>query len=359
MLIDALAAGLEGSGYADGCPIATVALETAAGSEPLRATRGAASSPPGSPSSSRRCWREGVEPGAAERRAMLVLSAIEGALLLSRARRDTGPLQAVRDELVPILSSSRAERAVAGSAPSRRSERKEPEVPPRGVKKGSKRDKQYERIKESEKKQGRSTKRAEEIAARTVNKERARSGESKSSSRSSTRGSSASSRGGKRSGRDGPRGRTREQLYNEAEEAGRRRPLAHEQEPAAAGGRREKALTRANRRRRGGVGRRRGRYVGARNGRARVRARRRGCGDRLARPLNRSLAGAGDPGGGHPATGHMCARHRHRFEAPTPRPGRQTRHRAVPRSSDACRGCARRVQGSYDRDAAAAGVGGG
>lgn len=93
-------------------------------------------------------------------------------------------------------------------------------MPPRGVKKGSRREKQYEHIKDSEKAQGRSTKRAEEIAARTVNKERARSGESKSASRSSTRGSSASSRGGKRSGSPGPRGRTREQLYNEARRLG-------------------------------------------------------------------------------------------------------------------------------------------
>ena len=93
-------------------------------------------------------------------------------------------------------------------------------MPPRGVKKGSKRDRQYEHIKEAEKEQGRSTKRAEEIAARTVNTERARSGESKASSRSSTRGSSASSRGGQRSGKPGPRGRTREQLYNEAKQLG-------------------------------------------------------------------------------------------------------------------------------------------
>jgi hypothetical protein len=93
-------------------------------------------------------------------------------------------------------------------------------VPPRGVRKDSKRGRQYEHIKEAEKEQGRSTKRAEEIAARTVNKERARSGESKASSRSSTRGSSASSRGGQRSGKPGPRGRTREQLYNEARRLG-------------------------------------------------------------------------------------------------------------------------------------------
>ena len=93
-------------------------------------------------------------------------------------------------------------------------------MPPRGVKKGSKRERQYKEIKKSEKEQGRSPARAEEIAARTVNKERARSGESKSSSRSSLRGSSASSRGGKRSGKPGPRGRTREQLYNEAKKLG-------------------------------------------------------------------------------------------------------------------------------------------
>jgi hypothetical protein len=93
-------------------------------------------------------------------------------------------------------------------------------VPPRGVKKSSKRGRQYEHIKEAEKKSGASTKRAEEIAARTVNKERARDGETKTSSRTSTRGKSASSRGGKRSGKPGPRGRTREQLYNEAREHG-------------------------------------------------------------------------------------------------------------------------------------------
>ena len=88
-------------------------------------------------------------------------------------------------------------------------------MPPRGVKKGSKRERQYKHIKKSEKEAGRSNDRAEEIAARAVNKEKARSGESKSSSRSSTRGRSASSRGGKRSGH-GPGGRTREQLYNDA-----------------------------------------------------------------------------------------------------------------------------------------------
>ena len=88
-------------------------------------------------------------------------------------------------------------------------------MPPRGVKKGSKRDRQYEAVKKGEEKSGRSEKRAEEIAARTVNKEKARSGESKTASRSSKKGRSASARGGKQSGK-GPGGRTKEQLYNDA-----------------------------------------------------------------------------------------------------------------------------------------------
>jgi hypothetical protein len=92
-------------------------------------------------------------------------------------------------------------------------------MPPRGVKKGSKRGRQYEHIKKGEKQAGRSNKRAEEIAARAVNKEKARSGESRTASRSSTDGRSASSRGGKRSG-NGPGGRTREQLYNDAKKLG-------------------------------------------------------------------------------------------------------------------------------------------
>ena len=89
-------------------------------------------------------------------------------------------------------------------------------MPPRGVKKGTKRARQYEHIKESQLEQGRSEDRAEEIAARTVNKERARSGESRTRSRSSTQDISSASLGGQRSGRAGPRGRTRDQLYNEA-----------------------------------------------------------------------------------------------------------------------------------------------
>jgi hypothetical protein len=93
-------------------------------------------------------------------------------------------------------------------------------MPPRGVKKGTKRARQYEHIKSSQKQQGRSEAKAEEIAARTVNKERARAGESRESSRSSTQDISSGRRGGLRSGRPGPRGRTREQLYNEAKHLG-------------------------------------------------------------------------------------------------------------------------------------------
>jgi hypothetical protein len=84
------------------------------------------------------------------------------------------------------------------------------------VKKGTKLARQYEHIKDSERKQGRSTSRAKEIAARTVNKERARSGQSRTSSRSSTRDISSGRRGGLRSGTNRAKGRTKEQLYNEA-----------------------------------------------------------------------------------------------------------------------------------------------
>jgi hypothetical protein len=79
-----------------------------------------------------------------------------------------------------------------------------------------KRERQYEHIRKSAKSRGASEKRAKEIAARTVNKERARSGEAGTSSTTSTQDTSSGSRGGKRSGGSGPRGRTREQLYNEA-----------------------------------------------------------------------------------------------------------------------------------------------
>jgi hypothetical protein len=84
------------------------------------------------------------------------------------------------------------------------------------VKKGTKRARQYEHIKESEREQGASEGRAKEIAARTVNKERARSGESRTRSKSSTNDISSGRRGGQRSGSSREKGRTRDQLYNEA-----------------------------------------------------------------------------------------------------------------------------------------------
>ncbi|MFG1625583.1 plasmid stabilization protein [Kribbella sp. NPDC049227] len=79
----------------------------------------------------------------------------------------------------------------------------------------AKRERQYEHIKAGLKQRGRSEDTAEEIAARTVNKERARSGESKEKSRTSTHDISSGRRGGLRS-HSGSKGRTKEQLYNEA-----------------------------------------------------------------------------------------------------------------------------------------------
>jgi hypothetical protein len=84
----------------------------------------------------------------------------------------------------------------------------------------NKRERQYEHIKSSARERGASTKRAKEMAARTVNKERARSGESRQRSRTSTRGPSPSRRGGQRSGTNRPEGLTREQLYNDAKRLG-------------------------------------------------------------------------------------------------------------------------------------------
>ncbi|HJQ48405.1 MAG TPA: plasmid stabilization protein [Amycolatopsis sp.] len=80
-----------------------------------------------------------------------------------------------------------------------------------------KRERQYEHIKGSQQERGASEPRAEEIAARTVNKNRARSGESRQASTVSLQDKSPQERGGRRSGkRLGPGGPTKEQLYNEA-----------------------------------------------------------------------------------------------------------------------------------------------
>ena len=83
----------------------------------------------------------------------------------------------------------------------------------------AKRERQYEHIKGGLKRRGNSEEEAEEIAARTVNKERARQGESKTKSQTSTNDISSSRRGGLRSHR-GPGGRTRDQLYEEAKRKG-------------------------------------------------------------------------------------------------------------------------------------------
>jgi hypothetical protein len=88
------------------------------------------------------------------------------------------------------------------------------------VRKGSKRARQYEHIKESAREGGASEGRAKEIAARTVNKERARHGEARTSSRLSRADLSSGRRGGLRSGTRRPRGRTRDQLYQEAKSLG-------------------------------------------------------------------------------------------------------------------------------------------
>ena len=94
------------------------------------------------------------------------------------------------------------------------------EMPPRGVKKGTKRARQYEHIKDSLLERGSSEDKAEEIAARTVNKERARHGEAQQPSRLSQEDISSGRRGGLRSHRRSPRGRTRAQLYEEARSMG-------------------------------------------------------------------------------------------------------------------------------------------
>lgn len=90
-------------------------------------------------------------------------------------------------------------------------------MPPNGVKKNSKRGRQYEHVKESALDQGKSESTAEEIAARVVNKEKARHGESKEASKTSTEDpKSPGERGGERSGTNKPKGRTKDQLYAEA-----------------------------------------------------------------------------------------------------------------------------------------------
>ena len=84
----------------------------------------------------------------------------------------------------------------------------------------AKRERQYEHIKDGLEERGTAEDKAEEIAARTVNKERARAGEAKESSRLSRDDISSGRRGGLRSGTRRPKGRTRDQLYEEAKDKG-------------------------------------------------------------------------------------------------------------------------------------------
>lgn len=84
----------------------------------------------------------------------------------------------------------------------------------------AKQERKYEHIKDSAKDQGKSTKTAKRIAAATVNKERARKGQSKTASKSSIDDMSSSKRGGLRSGTNRPKGRTKAQLYSEAKRRG-------------------------------------------------------------------------------------------------------------------------------------------
>jgi hypothetical protein len=89
-------------------------------------------------------------------------------------------------------------------------------MPPRGIQKGTKRARQYEHIKDSARTRGASEGRAEELAALTVNRERARAGQTRTASRSSTSGSSSSRRGGRRSHHDP----TKQDLYEQAKRVG-------------------------------------------------------------------------------------------------------------------------------------------
>jgi DNA polymerase len=158
----------------------------------------------------------------------VVVTIHPAAILRGAKRRDEMRRDFVADlELVRRTLDGEARRRVSGRKPgvsdnpsTNRGGSKGAVMPPRGVKKGTKRARQYEHIKESLRKGGRSEDRAEEIAARTVNKERARTGEARESSRLSRTDISSGRRGGLRAHRSGPRGRTKDQLYEEAKDLG-------------------------------------------------------------------------------------------------------------------------------------------
>ena len=108
-------------------------------------------------------------------------------------------------------------------------------MPPRGVKKGTKRARQYEHIKDSLRERGSSEDKAEEIAARTVNKERARHGEAREPSRLSQEDISSGRRGGLRSHRGSPRGRTTRPAVRGSAVDGHQGPLDDEQGSSSSG----------------------------------------------------------------------------------------------------------------------------
>jgi TetR/AcrR family transcriptional repressor of lmrAB and yxaGH operons len=104
--VESFARAMEQSSWRRGCPIATVTLEAAAVSEPIRQACDAAFAQ----------WRgiirdrlvrDGINPERAERLASFVLSSLEGALVLSRAAKDVAPLDAVADQLTALVQSSR------------------------------------------------------------------------------------------------------------------------------------------------------------------------------------------------------------------------------------------------------------
>jgi TetR/AcrR family transcriptional repressor of lmrAB and yxaGH operons len=102
-LADALAEQLAGSGYASGCPIATVVLEQAVVSEPVREA-GANAFAAWTDAIEQRLLSDGMAPAAASRRALLALCAIEGALIVSRAQRRPEPLREVAAELRALVA---------------------------------------------------------------------------------------------------------------------------------------------------------------------------------------------------------------------------------------------------------------
>jgi TetR/AcrR family transcriptional repressor of lmrAB and yxaGH operons len=114
-LVDAMAAGLEASDFEQGCPIATVTLEATTTSATIRTVADTVFNSWLEVLEARLC-ASGMRPAQARRRATLVLSALEGALILARASGDLEPLHAVRDELVAL--APRYERPPASSAPS-------------------------------------------------------------------------------------------------------------------------------------------------------------------------------------------------------------------------------------------------